>query len=83
MIETKYRNCHPDRRRGTGTDFEDGEPGNPNREHDLEVDRVAATHLDLPIDVLEKVHDHPRGMGMFGKEFSFLLDLVGERVDFV
>lgn len=83
MVERKDRNRDPHGRCGAGADLENGETGNAQSEHDLQIDDVSGRKFNAFIEMPEVIDDDAGGVGMLGEIFGFLLDLAGERVDLV
>src|SRR5215472_5664994 len=68
MVDREDGERHPHRRRRGRAHLEHRETDDPERKHDLEIDRVVGRKLDLAVELLDEVDDCARRMRMLGEK---------------
>ena len=81
VIDGEDRERNPYRGCGRRSDFQKHHADDSDREHDLEIDRVASRNLYLAIKLLAEIHDRFGTVRGAGQILCFLLKLVCEVVD--
>src|SRR5262249_30476989 len=75
MIERKDGQRDPAGRRGGGADLDHGKTKNPDRQYDLQVDKIAGGELDLAVDPLAEIDEGAGGFGIAREKLGLFLDL--------